>query len=78
MPYRAGEWYFPDGTLVPILSEATSFYRNRGEGDDGTVNLMRTYENITSPTGLFCCKVPDADALDQVLCINIGEYYILL
>ena len=72
---RAGEWYFPDGTAVPIQGGATSlnFYRNRG--DDGTVNLNRLNTNVITPTviGLFCCEVPDATGAMQRLCINIGE-----
>ena len=69
---RAGEWYFPNGTHVPVLGEratmATTFYRNRG---DGTVNLIRLNASIISPTGLFCCEVPDALNLMQSTCANI-------
>ena len=71
---RAGDWYFPDGTRVPVLGEganmATAFYRNRG--DDGTVNLNRLNTNVTMPTGLFCCEVPDAAGVVQTVCAEIG------
>ena len=68
---RAGEWYFPDGTAVPIQhGGATTFYRNRG--DDGTVNLNRVNTNIIMPIGLFCCEVPDASGVIQRVCANIG------
>ena len=67
---RFGQWYFPDGTLVPTQGEATTFYRNRG--DDGTVNLNRLNTNVMMPTGLFCCVVPDAAGDTQPLCANIG------
>ena len=71
---RAGEWYFPNGTLVPVLGTgtnmATAFYRNRG--DDGTVNLNRLNTNVLIPTGLFCCEVPDVAGDTQPLCANIG------
>ena len=73
---RAGEWYFPDETTVPILSGATSFYRTRG--DDGTVNLNRLNTNVIMPIGLFCCVVPDALDDKQILCINISEQRLLL
>ena len=70
---RAGEWYFPDGTRVPVIGSgatmATTFYRNRG--DDGTVNLNRL-NNVIMPTGLFCCEVPDTAGADQTLCAEIG------
>ena len=73
---RAGEWYFPDGTTVPIEGEgengATTFYRNRG--DDGSVNLNRLNSDVMSPTGLFCCEVPDANDINKTVCINIGGF----
>ena len=67
---RFGEWYFPDGTAVPVQSVATTFYRNRR--DNGTVNLNRLNTNIMMPTGLFCCEVPDASDRTQRVCANIG------
>ena len=67
---RFGEWYFPDGTVVPVQSVATTFYRNRR--DDGTVNLNRLNTNVMMPTGLFCCEVPDASDRTQRVCANIG------
>ena len=70
---RAGEWYLPDGTRVPVLGAgatmATAFYRNRG--DDGTVNLNRL-NNVLMPTGLFYCEVLDAAGVDQTVCAEIG------
>ena len=70
-PNTAGEWYFPDGMeKVPIRDSATSFYRNRG---DGAVNLNRLNTGIMSPTGLYCCEVPDATDAPQRVCANIGE-----
>jgi hypothetical protein len=56
--------------MVPNKVGASSFYRNRG--DDGTVNLNRLNTNIFTPTGLFCCEVPDAAGDTQPLCANIG------
>ena len=69
---RLGEWRFPKemGTVPPV-GTATSFYRNRG--DDGTVNLNRVNTNVMSPTGLFCCEVPDAAGDIRPVCANIGK-----
>ena len=68
---RIGEWYFPNGTRVPLLGDgATAFYRSRGL--DGTVNLHQLNANITQPTGLYCCRFPDATGANQTLCINIS------
>ena len=78
---RIGEWRFPDGTKVPILgrgiSIATTFYRNRGE-NDGTVNLNKINESITSPTGQFCCEVPDSTNMTQTVCVNISEFFSII
>ena len=70
--HRAGEWFFPDGTMVPSLGYSKTFYRNRGL-DDGTVNLNHVNANVMFPTGLFCCMVPDAYDTIQTLCANISE-----
>ena len=75
---RTGQWYFPDSymdsRLVPIKGINLSYYRNRG--DDGSVNLNRK-PNITSPTGLFCCKVLDAQEITQTLHANIGIHVLI-
>ena len=72
-PYQTGEWYFPNGAKVQgQVNSPTTFYRNRGY-DDGTVNLNRLNTNVTMPTGLFCCVVPDATTIYQTLCAYIGE-----
>ena len=72
---RAGEWYMytPERTMVPGPSTTVrfEFYRNRGY-DDGTVNLNRP-SGVMSPTGLFCCEVPNAAGDTQPLCANIGK-----
>ena len=72
---KTGEWYFPDGSVVPIRGKesdrATDFYRNRG--DDGMVNLNRVSEDVLSPTGTFCCVVLVDSGENATLCANIGE-----
>ena len=63
---------FPDEMgAVPPVGSATSLYRNRG--DDGTVNLNRLNTGVMSPTGLFCCVVPDASGIIQGVCATISE-----
>ena len=70
-PNRAGEWFYPNGTVVEHQAYGTVIYRNRGY-DDGTVNLNRA-NDVMSPTGLFCCVVPDATGTNQTVCANIGK-----
>ena len=69
-PNRVGEWFFSDGTVVP--ERGSTLYRNRGQ-NDGTVNLNRANINVMSPTGLFCCVVPDATGVMQRICANVCE-----
>ena len=70
---RTGEWLFSNGSRVPDAydSSSRSFYTSRG--DDGTVTLNRLNSNVTSPTGLFCCVVPDATDTLQTVCIYISK-----
>ena len=68
---RAGEWFFPDGSVVPIKnSSTTAFYRNRG--DDGTVSLNQLNSDVMMPTGRFCCVVSDATSTNLTVCSNVG------
>ena len=66
-----GEWYYPDGSRVPIVGERALFYRTRR--DDGLVLLHRRNHNIitASSTGLFCCELPDATDVTRTLCIGL-------
>ena len=67
-----GEWLFPNnGSHVPLMSVATSFFRNRE--DNGEVNLLRLNSDVMAPTGKFCCRVLDATSSDKTVCANIGE-----
>ena len=71
-PNNSGEWYFPNGTTVPIQDRAASFYRNRG--GDGTVNLNRAASDVILPTGLFCCVIPDVTDTLQRVCATISKF----
>lgn len=51
-----GEWYYPDGSLVPTRGAGQDFYRNRD--DDGYVRLNRR-NNAQSPRGVYYCVLPD-------------------
>ena len=70
---REGEWYFPNGTKVPIKNHATTFYRNRG--NNGTVNLNRVNgtSDVIMPTGEFCCQVHNSLDENVTVCVNIGK-----
>ena len=76
-PYGAGQWFYPNGGTVSsyyyyyyAYYYGESFYRTRS--DDSSVILYRYNSDIMSPTGLFCCMLPDARGNEQTLCANIG------
>ena len=68
---RAGQFYFPDGTQVPVQGESTSpYYRTRSSM---TIGLNRRSDIPTQPTGQFHCEIPDASGTTVNLFINIGR-----
>ena len=75
---RAGHWFYPNGTwvegyyVIVFYNNVAAMYRNRGQ-DDGTVNLNRVNSTVIPPTGLYCCVVPDATSIEQILCANLGK-----
>jgi hypothetical protein len=64
-----GEWVYPNGSLVRIKDSGDDIYRDRGLG---IVRLNRR-NNALSPTGQFCCVIPDATSTNKTICVNIGE-----
>ena len=70
---RAGQFYFPDDTQVPVWVDATSpYYRTRGSM---MIALNRRSNIPTQPTGQFHCEIPDASGTTVNLFINIGRLY---
>ena len=65
---KQGEWYYPDGTMVPDSTANEDFFRNRG--DDGEVRLNRR-NNAISPTGIFHCELPVSDNVTQTLYVGV-------
>ena len=51
-----GEWYYPDGTVVPPPGGDTGFYRTR---DCNVIRLNRIGDGTTlSQAGMYRCEVP--------------------
>ena len=67
-PFRIGEWYYPNGSVVPRIGERAPFYRNR---DEGIVRLNQRNHNADYSTGLFCCVLSDASNRSHTLCIGL-------
>ena len=68
-PFRFGQWYYPNGSIVPRIGEGTTFYRDRN--DTGIVRLNRRNHSADYSTGLFCCVLPDASERSHTLCIGL-------
>ena len=65
-----GEWFYPDSSTVNIISATNdNFLTNR---DIRLVRLNRRGDT-TSPTGKFCCEIPDASYTLIKMCVNLGE-----
>ena len=67
-----GEWYFPNGELVPRRSAARNADFNR-TGYTHQVRLNRR-NNAMSPTGVFECRVPPMGSGELVMAsIILGQ-----
>ena len=66
---NVGEWYFPNGTIVPRHYHSrisSSFTRS---GFTHQVRLNNIHD--AAPTGLYECRVPDDNGVLQAASINI-------
>ena len=60
------EWYYPDGSIIPLGSGSGDIYSNR----QATAITLHRGNGATSPTGLYCCGSPTLP-VDQRLCITL-------
>ena len=69
VPNRFGQWFYPDGTVVPPAIAGQPYYRNRG---DMLICLNRRLSGSLSVmyTGIYCCQIPDQDDVRQTLCVG--------
>jgi hypothetical protein len=67
-PNRFGEFYYPNGVIVPIAKQQQDFYRNR---DEKVIRLNRR-DGATSPTGRYRCEIPDASGSIQNIYITLN------
>ena len=66
-PNRFGQFYYPNGAVVPINSRRDGYYRNRGFKE---VRLNRR-SGVDSPTGTFRCEIPDSNMILQNVYITL-------
>ena len=70
----AGEWFYPDGRMVPINdpappATAEPYYRSRGTS---LIRLNRRSNQGLSEmySGVYCCEIPDQMNVMQTLCVG--------
>ena len=61
-----GDWFFPEGSMVPTGRFGANIYRDRGPS---VVTLHR--RNNAQTTGVFRCEVPDASGTNQQLYVGV-------
>ena len=70
---RVGEWFYPDGRMVPIMTPAVDapepYCRNRG---DMLIRLNRRPNQGLSEmySGVYCCQIPDQNNVIQTMCVR--------
>ena len=76
--FRAGQWYYPNRTMVTINGNGYSFYRTRRDAIQpvavsnvfGGVLLHRRFD-ATIPNGIFYCALPSSDGTDQTIYVGL-------
>ena len=63
-----GEWYYPDGTVVPPPGGGTEFYRTR---QHKVIRLNRIHD--LSPTGVYRCEIPGAGGVTIIRYITLSD-----
>ena len=66
-----GRWLYPNGSTIGEMSKGEDFYTDRGSS---VVRLNRR-NNVTSPSGQFCCEIPDTFFTETSICINAFSEY---
>ena len=69
-PNRVGEWYYPNGSLVPNKAADEDFYRGRSNAQSISLN-HRNYAQ--SPSGTFFCELPDNGGVNHRLFVTLGK-----
>ena len=62
-----GEWYYPNGTVVPPPNSDNSIYRTR---DHMVIRLNRRH-GIAQPSGVYTCVIPGAGGVNIIRHITL-------
>ena len=69
-PDRFGDWFFPNGTVVPnsVINDQSlqwDFYRNRGP------SVVRMNRRRGGVNGIYHCEIPDQNGVSQSLYVGV-------
>ena len=70
-----GEWYYPDGRMVPNSAAGEGFYRIRNAPQVARLARRIVAPGVTltmGPTGTYCCVIPTTGG-EMTFCANLGE-----
>ena len=63
-----GNWYFPNGTEVPINDTEWLFYTTRGPG------VVQLYRRTGGVSGIYRCVIPDQSGVNQTLYVGLYAF----
>ena len=70
---RSGEWYYPNGTQVPVEGIDASFYRTRRDSGTNVLGgaLLNRRNDAMGPTGIYNCVILDPNGDAQTLYVGL-------
>ena len=63
-----GDWYFPDGTILPFIGPSVPI----GFGRAAQIAVIRRTNGATGPTGIYRCDIPTV-AVHHPTDLSVGE-----
>lgn len=70
---QLGEWVYPNGTVIPPLSQGNSVLLSRN--DRMEIFLRRQFDAPSSAQGTYCCRLPTASSpdSDETICVFLSK-----
>ena len=80
---RHGEWFYPNGTRIPIMGANYPFYRIRRDAQTGVLGgaLLNRRFDAMAPNGIYRCVIPGTDRVSQTLYVGLytnSKYIIIM
>ena len=69
---NVGEWFFPNGTMVPRMSNNTGGFVFVMSAFTQEVRLNQRFPSDLEPVGEYECRVPDSGGMERRATIRIA------